>query len=481
MLDTLDLGFNAIKTRGMMLLMKVIADSPTLKTLSLSGNSVDTNSAKAITYALVYNQSLATLNLVGCEIGEEGQRQIVAGIVSNPRTSLREFSGFNVGPVIVTLGFPGALTHWSNDHVFNFIHLMWTKTDADMLPPAQTHEEKSMDPLNFLEGDETNQKPTPLEATVVVEIANKTFTALVEDGVDVFSRIPGDRSKSTASSSPIVGDTVAFESAHSQNEEKESHLCCRSLSPHKTHSFIAPPEDTSLKSVIPDPSRKKRIVEWLCVNIEHLNNLAQLPFSSSELARLHQRYFTPVVNESGGNILPSPRHGSEVIKASSSTVRRDSLTLSSSDSVGANSESLLHHSGETASPSGMISLPMMKRKVSYRCLGDAALASAPRLESSSRQRTTQVGSVTALIDEGLVSHTLPRRTKRARRNRSRISFCTSYKRQTGFVPGRLPRESSHNHAPALLCRACNLEWPSQPHRSLKNCKNSSLWRLCQRC
>jgi hypothetical protein len=49
-----------------------------------------------------------------------------------------------------------------------------------------------------------------------------------------------------------------------------------------------------------DPARKKRIVEMLCSNIQHLNELAQIPFDSRELWKLHQHCFTPVVNESGG-------------------------------------------------------------------------------------------------------------------------------------------------------------------------------------
>ena len=48
-------------------------------------------------------------------------------------------------------------------------------------------------------------------------------------------------------------------------------------------------------------------------SIQHLNKLAQQPFSSAELWKLHQHYFTPVVNESGGSVAPSPNPSTEPV------------------------------------------------------------------------------------------------------------------------------------------------------------------------
>jgi hypothetical protein len=411
----------------MMSLMKAVADSSSLKSLSVSGNTVDVNGAKAITYALAYSQSLTSVSLVRCEIQPDGQRQILAGIVSNSRTSLRAISGFSVGPVVVTLGFPAPLEHWSNVQVFNFIHLMWARSGSEIL---SSEEEKNTDPLHFLGGG-NNHKSAPLEASVVVELAKKTFAALVEDGVDVFSRSPGHPDDE---SSPIAGDSIVFESVltPSQNGRKNISTSSSLASQQKSRSFVAPPE--TVKSTCPDPARKKRIVEWLCRNIPHLNKIAQQPFSSSELGRLHQHYFTPVVNESGGYMGPSQMPSSELTGMSASSVPGVSIPVSEfptetlTDSMGDVLLASRVSSVKIASPLGLTSLPILnaaiKRKVSYRFLGDASLVSAPRLESTGRRPSsvTMTGPVTMSIEGGPVGHSLPRKSKRARRNRSRISF-----------------------------------------------------------
>ena len=107
------------------------------------------------------------------------------------------------------------------------------------------------------------------------------------------------------------------------------------------------------------------------------------------------------------------------ISVTSSEIPTENLT----ESVG---DSLLSSTGRDASiksAPGITSFPTMKRKVSYRFLGDAALASAPKLESTARRASQPPsGAVTMLIEGGPVGHTLPRKSKRARRNRSRISF-----------------------------------------------------------
>jgi hypothetical protein len=71
---------------------------------------------------------------------------------------------------------------------------------------------------------------------------------------------------------------------------------------------------------------------------------------------------------------------------------------------------------------GLTSFPLLKRKVSYRFLGDAALASSPMLDVRNAPSATGLLSVSVLIEGGPTGHSLPPKTKRARRNRTRISF-----------------------------------------------------------
>jgi Ran GTPase-activating protein (RanGAP) involved in mRNA processing and transport len=438
-LESLNVGFNKIKSAGMRVLMKAVAGSQSLRSLSVAGNTVDTTSAKFIAYALAHNSSLLSISLDHCSIAQEGRRQIVAGIVSNSRTKLREVRGFNMGPVVVTLGFPSVMEHWNNEHVVNFIHLMWQRSKLD----APDSIDDFMDPLHFLgssDGEEGSASSSvgPHEAHVVVEVASKAFVSLVEEGVDVFSRRPGHPC-GYADASPVNWDNrLLIRPASSENSDaNHPHDLMRSFSlVRPKQSFVAPPEET--KSGVPDPSRKKRIVEWLCVNIQHLNKLGHRPFSSAELWKLHQHYFTPVVNETGGSVAPSPSPSTHSSAVGMSSVPEVSITSTKNQGDGideiADEPMTVQMSDPSikASPFGGISpLPLLKRKVSYRFLGDAALQTAPCLEvhysgdvrpSCTYSAPTQNGSVSMMIETGPTGHTMPPKTKRARRNRSRISF-----------------------------------------------------------
>ncbi|GAX24194.1 hypothetical protein FisN_4Lh284 [Fistulifera solaris] len=439
-LETLDIGFNAIKTRGIILLMKSIADSTVMKSLSISGNKVDANAAKALTYALAYSPSLTSLAVEGCDIRSDCQRQIVSGIFSNSRTSMRSLAGFAVGPVIAFLGFPAPIEHWSNEQVFNFIHLIWSDQNED-------EEEKTTDPLNFLDNDDRS-KPMPVEASIVIELARKTFASLVEDGVDIFSKPAPPKQ----ASSPLVGDTIMLESVDLLLQEGSGRSGRDIPCPGKSKSFVAAPEASQSKQLPPDPARKKRIVEWLCQNMPFLNKVSQQPFSSSELARLHQYYFAPVVNESGGGT-PAPPQDVTVGGPLSMSVP-GMQTAENTETFPANNQNLLLICDKGSPKNGITSMPtLMKRKVSYRFLGDAALASAPRLDSEGSTTPTphtiiadelksQASSAATLIEKGPTMQSLPPKSKRARRNRSRISFLPKIK-------DRLDAYLDMNHEKAL--------------------------------
>eukprot|EP00980_Cylindrotheca_fusiformis_P030276 scaffold24618_cov127-Cylindrotheca_fusiformis.AAC.9 len=433
-LEVLDVGFNSIKATGLNVLMKAVAESQQLQSLSVSGNAIDVPAAKAVAYALAYNQSLRSLYLVHCNINHEGQRHISAGIVSNSNIALRKLTGFRVGPAIVTLGFPEAIQHWTNGQVLNFIHLMWDESDE-----ANGAElDRELDPLNFLaspdgEKDTTN-RTGPLEATIVVEVAKKAYESLVANGVDVFSR-RGVNTSDHSFDSPLAGDAIVTESlsrgsnfgSHKTVDNPESdNLTTGDMPAKQARSFVAPPEPASngRKQDIPDPQRKQRIVEWLCSNIQHLNEISQYPFDSRELWRLHQHYFTPVVNESGGEVAHCGASEARIVSSVPEVSRGDpggSLVTPSTQSSDGHFSVPVSDPAFSGSPSGPNSLPLLKRKVSYRVLGEAMLNAHSKFEHRLESHL-QNGSVARMIEEGHTGHSMPPKTKRARRNRSRISF-----------------------------------------------------------
>jgi Ran GTPase-activating protein (RanGAP) involved in mRNA processing and transport len=427
-LETLNVGFNRIKAVGIKAIMRTVPESESLHSLSLSGNTVDASAARSIAYALAFNHSLLSLSLVNTSIQHEGQRHITAGIVSNSHIKLLQLNGFRIGPIVVTLGFPAALEHWSNDQILNFIHLMWDKSAE--LVAQQEHEAKPVfDTSRFFSKANPRDRAAPLDAAVVVDVAKKAYLELVTEGVDIFSKRPGNLHEL----SPLPGDNFIVESTRKVGENSyaesslESHVQAR--------SFVTSPELAGSETYVPDPQRKKRVIEWLCSNIQNLNKMAQQPFNSKELWALHQRYFTPVVNECGGSVNPSSEtsnnqngnpklHASRVSRSNSTENPADMMNDSTDDT-------LMTQSSDPFildSPQGIVSLPVLKRKVSYRFLGDAMVNSAPRMSNCVEMRGPETeqpisnGMVSMMIEGGPVGHSMPRKTKRARRNRTRISF-----------------------------------------------------------
>jgi Ran GTPase-activating protein (RanGAP) involved in mRNA processing and transport len=411
-METLDVGFNHIKAQGMKVLMTAIAGARSITTLSISGNTVDVNAARAVAYALAYNRSLLSISLVHCTVHPDIHRQIMAGIVSNKKIALRDLSGFPVGPAVVSLGFPAPIAHWTNDQVLNFIHSMWDQYGGEYL---STEEEKCVDPLHFLPSrNGESQSNAPLDPMVVVEVAKKAFNSLVENGVDVFTRRPGHPNE-PAIMSPISHNLIVIERFGDP---------VPAFSGERSNSFVAPPQPSKMDSSLPDPARKKRIVEWLCKNIQDLKKLAELPFSSSEMFRLHQHYFTPVVNESGGSVAPSPSPSSASIGYAMSSVpevlRATASGTSSNGVLNASDNGLVVPVSDPSmknTADASASLPMLKRKVSYRILGEAALAPPPPRPVGPPMSVSMnvSGSQSA-------ANSMPRKSKRARRNRNRISF-----------------------------------------------------------
>ena len=327
--------------------------------------------------------------------------------------------------ILLTLGFPEALKNWTNEQVFNFVHLMWDKSGES--DDFHLDLERDLDPLSFLSNPMTHERDVsstrrsgPLEAAVVVEVAKTFFESLVANGTDVISR-RGANSKHLSIESPLATDAIITESTPvattSNIHSSELRNDLGDIRSTQVRSFVAPPESPKKKQEMNDPTRKKRIVEWLCSNARHLKELAQLPFNSRELWKLHQFYFTPVVKESGGS--PS-RQEVESNRIISSVPEVHRMTQSGSTFTATAQLVVDRPSVPVSEPaiSGPSSSTLLKRKVSYRCIGDAISIADPQFHNTA----TDGNSVAKIIENGHTGHSLPPKTKRARRNRTRISF-----------------------------------------------------------
>jgi len=358
-------------------------------------------------------------------------------------STLPIFCLISLAAVIVTIKFPSAMEQWTNEQILSFLHLMWENSSQD---PDKKAQDNAIDPLQFL--PPTNGEPPgkkgegPLDATIVVEVAKRAFESFRESGPEVLTPPSGAAYYEASFGSPLADNAIISEGSESAwrtsapspafvdvnfetMDGSDQSSTEAGMSIHST-SFIAAPSAPPEPSV-PDPARKKRIVDWLCKNMQHLNELSQRPFDSTELWKLHQHYFAPVVNEKGGEVPASPTPSSHEVSRIVSSVPDVSRknpgtpepntitpsTLSSDDHIFvASSEPSLQASPPIAS------LPMLKRKVSYRFLGDAAISSRGRPEM--RAQSMNTASVSHMIQSGGVG--MPPKSKRARRNKTRISF-----------------------------------------------------------
>ena len=121
--------------------------------------------------------------------------------------------------VVVTLGFPEALKHWTNEQVLNFINMMWDDSETDN---AKEDLESDFDPLHFLPDPDraatsaaARGRQGPLEASVVVDVAKKAYESLVANGVDVFSRRKDADPADPSFASPLADDEIMIESSTS--------------------------------------------------------------------------------------------------------------------------------------------------------------------------------------------------------------------------------------------------------------------------
>lgn len=446
-LTELDVGFNCIGSGGMRLLMKAVADSRTLLSLSVSGNSIDIGSAKAVAYALAHNCSLKSLFLDHCLIQGESQRHITAGIVSNSGTKLEVLTGFPVGINATSLGLPSALEHWTNEQVLKFVLLMWKRMHQEQ----NNHLiDKEIDPLNCLDtADTTVSTPCgPLDPSVVVDVAKRAYKYLCENGDELFSHVERDRSVSFEC--PLTEDVVIVESNTPSNsselDEKdpvgavENHYNNNGPNMSRVSDHLSVQDTSSTETFLNATERKKEIVKWLCNNIQHLNELSHLPFDSSELWRLHQYFFSPTIqiphsqddNWTNG-VMSDLGLGNSISEVSENNSILSAPCISSpcrTKEAVPSSEPVIHEN-----------VPILKRKVSYRFLNDATLSSA----SAKSSNESQIDKSVSKLIEGMNGHSMQPRSKKARKNLSRISIVPRIKKKLdSFL------DSDHNEALILM-------------------------------
>ena len=162
---------------------------------------------------------------------------------------------FCFSAVIVTLGFPDALEHWTNEQVFNFIHLMWNKTKAEN--GKSEEEEKGLDPLNFLPGSDNKagRRSGPLEATIVVDVARKAFASLVANGVDVFSRRPGHPNAMTSRAVMAPRDAIMLESVDGDSIiESMGEVAVSTSPPTSSNNMLGPTSSNGVPNGTTNPS-----------------------------------------------------------------------------------------------------------------------------------------------------------------------------------------------------------------------------------
>jgi len=211
------------------------------------------------------------------------------------------------------------------------------------------------------------------------------------------------------------------------------------------------------------PARKKKIVEWLCDNMHHLNELSHAPFDSSELWKLHQHFFSRTIqdtwqppNHQGASSGTTCGHHAQDVPGSNSasTMMQDGTSLLSGPNgittanditTRATTQSLTSNRDIPASSEpAMGTLPMLKRKVSYHHLHEANThTTSPPFQpnTSSYHNNTNINStqpktlnerpsaISKLIEDrhSLGGNSMQPKSKRARRNRSRISFVPRFK------------------------------------------------------
>lgn len=287
----LDIGFNKISSVGVKALMKAIAESKTLRDLTLSGNRLDVLAAKTVAFMLAHNKSLANLFIDHCSVSYQAQRHISAGVVSNKDLALASLTGFRLGSIVVSLGFPADLDQWPNEKILAFIRFMWDK--------QRKNEANNLD------------ENGPMNPVAVIDVARKTFSSFRNDGVSEILRKPPYQDKnrngcpvSVEEARITICEQVQFDTlqrAIPKNQNGLSEMNCLfpdglTTYPSDTNT-VSTADNVTVSTIGTLPSlalhdsigveRFQRNTYWVCRNFKNLNGLVNKPYDYNELMALH--------------------------------------------------------------------------------------------------------------------------------------------------------------------------------------------------
>jgi hypothetical protein len=273
----------------------------------------------------------------------------------------------------------------------------------------------------------------PLDPTTVVTVAKRAFELLTTSGESINLRAHAAH-RSISFDSPLTEDAIIMEL--NVNGTRIDHDYEETYGNKYGNTLINDPTNCSSihgdlhlkknKTPVPSPSvnastKKKMMLEWLCKNIQHLNELSQLPFNSSELWRLHQHFFSPTIQLAALHNLSDHASMSEAKDGSGNYDSENGQCTSvlSAPCAGAMANSAPIPSSESAIHPNK---SLLKRKVSYRFLGEATL-------SSSTPETNTIDQSVSKLIEDMNGQSMQHRSKRPRRNRSRISIVPRIKQK----------------------------------------------------
>ena len=327
---------------------------------------------------------------------------------------------------------PEALEQWTNEQVLSFIQVMWKQVRDEQ--EEKLTDVDADDPLNLLPTANGNENPRlatksgPVDARTVVAVAKKAFEALGPDGEENLSKT-SSKTKLTSFESPLAGDVIVVESDGAAVPLDHPDSSCYGYENSNAMEGSQPPIPGELlvpKQISKMPTldlstRKKKIMEWLCNNMYHLNELSNLPFNDGELWRLHQHFVSPTIQVTNLHCNGDSNTLDESVDELNSIMSSSANPCSSILSEPCAPQQSSEFSATPASEPVIGNLSMLKRKVSYRHLHEAVMIQNP---VSSRPDL----AVTKLIED-MNGHSMQPKSKRARRNHSRISIVPRIKKK----------------------------------------------------